>query len=206
MWLPLSEGIMNLRRSIAQSHLARNWETCPVYIHSDRELSGEELDAARRWHCSGANVMAPLGARMTLRRMMFPRDLTSGGVMPLRLWWQNIGTAPVYEEVRVRLLLKNGEEQFVVTVPGTMRPGLGDTTFNTTALLPKILCGTYKLWVGLETDKEKLPLAMAAPTEKGLYHIGEITLDEAERPYLKTMWVDQYADGYYPLEDPAQPE
>ena len=206
LWLPLSEGIMNLRRSIAQSHLARNWENDPVYIYSDRELSGEKLDAARRWHCSGANVMAPLGARMTLRRMMFPRDLATGGIMPLRMWWQNMGTAPVYEEVRVRLVLKNGEEQFVVTVPGTMRPGLGDTTFNTTALLPKILCGTYKLWVGLETDTEKLPLAMDAPVENGLYHVGEITLDDVLRPYLDTMWVDQYADGYYPLEDPAQPE
>lgn len=206
LWLPLSEGILNLRRNIAKSHLSRNWESFPVYIYSDGELSVQELDAGRRWHCSGANVMAPLGARMTLRRMMFPRDLTSGGIMPLRLWWQNIGTAPVYEEVRVRLVLKNGEEQFVVTVPGTMRPGLGDTTFNTTALLPKIPCGTYKLWVGLETDKEKLPLAMDAPTENGLYHVGEITLDDVPRPYLDTMWVDQYADGYYPLEDPAQPE
>lgn len=206
LWLPLSEGILNLRRSIAMDHLARNWESCPVYIYSEGELSAQELDAARRWHCSGANVMAPLGAQMTLRRMMFPRDLTSGGIMPLRLWWQNIGTAPVYEEVRVQLMLQNGKEQFAVTLPGTMQPGLGDTTFNETALLPQVNRGTYGLWVGLKTDSGFLPLAMDAPTEKGLYHIGEITLDEAERPYLKTMWEDQYADGYYPLEDPAQPE
>ena len=26
------------------------------------------------------------------------------------------------------------------------------------------------------------------------------------RPYLRTMWQAQYADGYYPLEDPAAPE
>lgn len=206
LWLPLSEGILPLRRSIAKSHFARNWEKSPVYIYSDGVLSAEELDAARRWHCSGANTMAPLGAQITLRRMMFPRDLSSGGVMPLRLWWQNIGTAPVYEAVRVRLVLQNEKEQFTVTVPGTMRPGLGDTTFNTTALLPQIPCGTYGLWVGLETDSSSLKLAVAAPTENGLYHIGEITLDDAPRPYLETMWEDQYADGYYPLEDPAQPE
>ena len=206
LWLPLSEGVLPLRRSIAKGHLARNWETCPVYLYAEGELSAEELDAARRWHCSGANVMAPLGAQMTLRRMMFPRDLSAGGVMPLRLWWQNIGTAPMYHEVRVRLVLQNEKEQFTVTVPGTMRPGLGDTTFNTTALLPQIPCGTYGLWVGLETDSSSLKLAVAAPTENGLYHIGEITLDDIPRPYLETMWEDQYADGYYPLEDPAQPE
>lgn len=206
LWLPLSEGILNLRRSIAKSHLARNWEKCPVYLYSEGELSAQELDAARRWHCSGANVMAPLGARMTLRRLMFPRDLTSGGVMPLRMWWQNIGTAPMYRDVRVRLMLRNGKEQVAVSVPGTMRPGLGDTTFNTTVRLPKAPCSTYDLWVGLETDRGMLPLAMDAPTENGIYHIGEITLDDVPRPYLSTMWEDQYADGYYPLEDPAQPE
>lgn len=206
LWLPLSEGILNLRRSVAKSHLARNWESCPVYLYSEGELSAEELDAARRWHCSGANIMAPLGAQMTLRRMMFPRDLTSGGIMPLRMWWQNIGTAPMYEAARVRLVLKNGEEQFAATVPGTMCPSLGDTTFNTTALLPQIPCGTYSLWVGLGTDRDFLPLAMDAPIKNGLYHIGEITLDDVPRPYLSTMWETQYADGYYPLEDPAQPE
>lgn len=206
LWLPLSKGILPLRRSIAKSYLARNWESCPVYIYSDGELSAEELDAARRWHCSGANVMAPLGAQMTLRRMMFPRDLTSGGIMPLRMWWQNIGTAPMYHEVRVRLILQNGKEWFPVTVTGMMQPGLGDTTFNTTALLPQISCGTYSLWVGLETDAGPLPLMMDAPMKSGLYHIGEITLDDVPRPYLGTMWKDQYADGYYPLEDPAQPE
>lgn len=206
LWLPLSEGILNLRRRIAMSHLARNWENYPVYIYSDKELSAQELEAGRRWRCSGANVMAPLGARMTLRRMMFPRDLTSGGIMPLGMWWQNVGTAPVYEEVRVQLVLQSEKERYAVTVPGTMRPGLGDTTFNTTALLPKIPSGTYKLWVGLETDRGFLPLAMDAPMNNGLYRIGEIALDDISRPYLDTMWEDQYADGYYPLEDPAQPE
>lgn len=206
LWLPLAEGILNLRRSIAKSYLSRNWESFPVYIYSDGDLSAQELDAGRRWHCSGANVRAPLGPHITLRRMMFPCDLTSGGIMPLRLWWQNIGTAPVYEEVRVRLVLQNEKEQYAVILPGTMKPGLGDTTFNETVLLPRVPCGTYSLWAGLETDKGNLPLAMDTPMENGLYRIGEITLDDVQRPYLETMWEDQYADGYYPLEDPAQPE
>lgn len=206
LWLPLSEGVLKLRRSIAKNHLARNWEKRPVYLYSEGELSEEELDAARRWHVSGANVMAPLGAQLTLRRMMFPRDLSSGGIMPLRLWWQNIGTAPVYAEARVRLVLQKGKEQYEAAVPGVMRPGLGDTTFNTTVLLPEISCGTYNLWVGLEADGGFLKLAMAAPMKNGLYHVGEITLDDVPRPYLSTMWETQYADGYYPLEDPAQPE
>lgn len=206
LWLPIAKGILPLRRAIGERNLQRIWRENPVYLWAGRSLSSEELDAARRWHSSGADCMAPLGAQMTLRRMMFPRDLTSGGIMPLRMWWQNIGTAPVYREVRVRLVLGNGKEQFAVSVPGMMQPGLGDTTFNTTALLPQVPCGTYSLWVGLETDKGNLPLAMYAPTENGLHNIGEITLDDVPRPYLSDMWETQYADGYYPLEDPAQPE
>ena len=205
LWLPIVRGILPLRRAIGEKKLQRVWRETPVYLWTGGPLASEELDAARRWHVSGANVPAPLGARMTLRRMMFPRDLTSGDIMPLRMWWQNIGTAPVYEDVRVRLVLRNGTEAFAVSVPGTMSPGLGDTTFNTTALLPQVPCGTYGLWVGLETDRGSLTLAMDAPAEDGLYHIGEITLDDVPRPYLRTMWEDQYADGYYPLEDPAQP-
>jgi two-component system KDP operon response regulator KdpE len=41
---------------------------------------------------------------------------------------------------------------------------------------------------------------------KKKFHIGELALDDVLRPYLSTMWEEQYADGYYPLEDPAQPE
>lgn len=206
LWLSVTKGILPLRRSIARTGLERTWRSRPVYLWAGRALTPEELEAACRWHCSGANIMAPLGPQMTLRRMMFPKELTSGGVMPLRMWWQNIGTAPVYHEVRVRLMLRNGEGRFNVSVPGEMRPGLGDTTLNTTALLPRVPCGTYNLWVGLEADGRYLPLAMDAPAENGMYQVGQITLDDTVRPYLHTMWETQYADGYYPLEDPAQPE
>ena len=47
---------------------------------------------------------------------------------------------------------------------------------------------------------------MEAQEDDGLYRVGDVTLDDASRPYLATMWEEQYADGYYPLEDPAQPE
>ena len=207
LWLELDRGILPLRRSIAQSNLARIWENYPVYIYAGRALTEEELGAARRWHSSGADSMAPLGAKMTLRRMMFPKGLTSGGVLPLRMWWQNVGTAPFYRDVQVRLELRAGLERFVVSIPEEMKcPGLGDTTFNTTARLPQISCGTYELWCGLGTNGKLHSLAMDAPSKDGMYKVGEVTLDDIPRPYLAAMWEEQYADGYYPLEDPAQPE
>lgn len=207
LWLPISRGVLELRRSIAQGNLERTWRTVPVYLYAGRALEAAEFDAACRWHSSGADRMAPLGPYMTLRRLMFPKDLTSGGAFPLRMWWQNLGTAPLYQSVNVRLQLRNGEDRHAVPVPGTMCPGLGDTTFNVTALLPQVGNGTYSLWIGLEGANGFLPLAVdAAEKDGGMVCIGELTLDDVCRPYLETMWETQYADGYYPLEDPAQPE
>ena len=206
LWLPLERGVLDLRRSIARSDLERTWRERPVYVYAGRELNDAELDAACRWHASGADGMTALGVRMTLRRVMFPRDLTSGGAMPLRFWWQNLGSAPMYRDACVRMELRNDAGAYPVSVPGTMRPGLGDTTLNAVAQLPKIPAGTYSLWVGLESGEKLLPLAVDAPEENGMVMIGEITTDDVPRPYLATMWERQYADGYYPLEDPAQPE
>lgn len=206
LWLDLRKGILPLRRSIARENLARNWERCPVYLFADRNLIGEELDAARRWHSSGANVPAPLGPRMTLRRMMFPRNLTAGGVMPLRMWWQNVGTAPLYRDVEFCLELRNDQGRFPITITETgFRPGIGDSTVNMTAVLPGVQ-GEFTLWCGLRENGSMLPLSMKAPEAGRMYEIGSVTLDDISRPYLATMWEEQYADGYYPLEDPAQPE
>ncbi len=207
LWLTMEKGILPLRRAIGEGNLARQWETCPVYLYTEKDLSPVELDAARRWHASGANVQSPLGARMTLRRMMFPKELTSGGRMPLRMWWQNLGTAPLYQETKVLLELRTGEARFQIPISQSMhRMKIGDTTLNVTAELPAVPCGGYELWCGLESGGKMLPLSMEVEAQDGMYKIGTLTLDNVLRPYLKTMWEEQYADGYYPLEDPAQPE
>lgn len=206
LWLPVPKGILPLRRGIARTGLERTWRSRPVYVWADRPLTPEELDAACRWHSSGADSKTALGVRMTLRRLMFPRDLTGGGPVPLRMWWQNLGTAPMYRGVRIRLELRDEAERYEIPVAGEMCPGLGDTTCNVTARLPEVPCGTYSLWIGLEGERGFLPLAMDAPSDGGMYRIGELSADDVDRPYLQTMWDEQYADGYYPLEDPAQPE
>ena len=207
LWLDLNEGILPLRRKIAENNLERVWRSRPVYVYAGRSISEEELDAARRWHASGTDTPAHIGAEMTLRRVMFPAELTAGGVMPLRVWWQNIGTAPLYCSAKVRFALGKGDERHTICVCGEMAAlTVGDSTFNTTAHLPKVPAGTYDLWAGLEADGKLMPLAIDAASENGMYKIGEVTLDNTARPYLETMWEEQYADGYYPLEDPAQPE
>lgn len=207
LWLPLCKGILNLRLAIAKAGLERGWEKRPVFVYAGRELCCKELEAATRWHASGADVPAPLGAVMTIRRVMFPRDLTSGGVMPLRLWWQNLGTSPLYREAKAIFALGEGDARYPIGIPEALgMPGTGDLTYNCNAQLPKLPSGTYTLWCGMEANGKLLPLSVEAPEKDGLYQIGEVTLDEEERPYLDRLWVDYYPDAYYPLEDPKEPK
>jgi len=207
LWLNLDRGILNLRRAIAESNLQKTWRDAPVYLYASADLTEEQLDAAVRWHASGVNVAAPVGPFMTLRRMMFPEGLTSGGLMPLRLWWQNIGTAPIYSAAEVKLELRREGACYGIPVPDVLnQPDLGDSTLNFTAQLPEVACGSYGLWCGLKVGRQFLPLAMEAAEDGGMYRVGDVTLDAESRPYLETMWEEQYADGYYPLEDPAQPD
>lgn len=207
LWLDLNRGILNLRRAIAEGNLQKIWREAPVYLYAGRDMTEEELDAAIRWHASGADQAVPVGPQMTLRRMMFPEGLTSGGPMPLRLWWQNIGTAPIYDTLEVKLELRSGDGSCSVVISDRLeRPGVGDSTLNFTAKLPTVACGKYGLWCGLKAGETFLPLAMEAEENAGMYCVGTIVLDDQSRPYLETMWEEQYADGYYPLEDPAQPE
>ena len=207
LWLNLNRGVLNLRRAIAEGNLQKTWRDMPVYLYASENLNEAQLDAAIRWHASGVNLAAPIGPFMTLRRVMFPEGLTSGGLLPLRLWWQNIGTAPIYKTVEVKLELRSEEACYAIPVPEALeRPDLGDSTLNLTAQLPKVACGSYGLWCGLKADQRFLPLAMEGTEDDGMYHVGDVTLDDESCPYLATMWEEQYADGYYPLEDPAQPD
>ena len=207
LWLDLNRGILNLRRAVAEGGHQKNWRAMPVYVYAGRSMTEEELDASVRWHSSGADHPAPIGPMMALRRMMFPEGLTTGGVMPLRLWWQNIGTAPIYENVQLQLELHSGDARYEIVAPGMLEhPGVGDSTMNLLAKLPEVPCGSYELWCGLKTGEKFLSLAIDAEQDDGMYRVGDVNLDEVSRPYLATMWEEQYADGYYPLEDPAQPE
>ena len=207
LWLDLNRGILNLRRAVAEGGHQKIWREMPVYVCAGRPMTEEELDASVRWHSSGADHPAPLGPLMTLRRMMFPQGLTTGGLMPLRLWWQNVGTAPIYHGISLTMELRRGEARYSIDTSGVVEhPGLGDSTMNLTAKLPEVSCGKYELWCGLKTGEKFLPLAMEAEENGGMYRVGDVTLDEVPRPYLAAMWEEQYADGYYPLEDPAQPE
>lgn len=206
LWLEPDWGILPLRLAIARNRLERRWRQHPVYARTASPLTEEVRQALARWHCTACNMPGPWGPQMALRRMMFPRDLTAGAEAPFRMWWQNLGTAPLYGPAKALLFLEKNGRLFPLTGNMPVECHLGDTTCNPLLTLPELPDGEYALLCALEFGGKRLPLSMKVPNRDGLYSIGAVHLDHIPRPYLRTMWQAQYADGYYPLEDPAAPE
>ena len=206
LFLDLSRGVLPLRLAVAKHHLEALWRRRPVCVYSGTPLDAEALEAVRRWHCSFCNVPAIVGAQLTLRRLMFPRDLTAGASAPFRMWWQNLGPAPLYAEAVPRLAVAYHGKPVFLTGECRMTVSMGDAVCNAVFTLPDLPDGEFPLLCALESNGQRQRLCMDVPGTDGLYAIGTVHLDHTSRPSLQTMWQEQYADGYYPLEDPAEPE
>ena len=73
------------------------------------------LDQALRWHASTINIKSTaippewkqqfvefqkrIGYRFALRRFEHPRQSQAGALLPVKMWWQNTGVAPIYRRV-----------------------------------------------------------------------------------------------------------
>lgn len=206
LFLDLSQGILPLRLAVARHHLEESWREIPVCVSAAEPLTSEVQEALTRWHCSFCSAPAIVGPRLTLRRLMFPRDLTANAPAPFRMWWQNLGPAPLYTPALPRLALEYQGRPVPLGGGEPMAVSLGDAVCNPMLTLPDLPDGEYPLLCALEVNGQKQRLCMDAARADGFYTVGTIHLDHTPRPYLQTMWLDQYADGYYPLEDPAAPE
>ena len=66
-----------------------------------------------------------------MRRVTYPKALSSGGALPLRLWLQNVGNTPVYTASQMQLRLKTPEGCLPILVRLAPRVWpVGDTVHN----------------------------------------------------------------------------
>lgn len=207
--LEADKGILSIRELLATQRLQRCWERMPVFLLTtySREPKEALSKAAAGWHALAADIPCVNAGHMTLRRLTYPAQLTSGGAMPLRFWWQVVGACPIYGQTSVRVLLRGdgGEAELPLQDTALLR-GIGDATHNEIVTLPSLPVGQYTLWCGVFGQAGKaLPLCVDAPQENGFYAIGEVSLDDTPRPELFAAWDDYYPEGYYPLEDPKLP-
>lgn len=163
---------------------------------------------AQQWHAAAVEgIDAPAGWRIALRRLTYPKALTSGGFAPMRFWWVNKGPSYCHEEVEVRLRLeRDGQHTPIALHDRTNCFHLADRAYNEIVRLPGVATGQYQLQFGLfAADGTALALANDGRTDDGYYPAGAMHIDDVPRPELETVWDGFYPDGYYPLEDPKEP-
>ena len=202
------ENPLDTCEAFAENGAQRLFEQVPVLV---RFTGPEKADGryALQWHAAAVEgVQVPAGPRIALRRLTYPKALTSGGFAPMRFWWTNRGPSPLYGRTGVRLRVVREGETFAEILPGDCPEiiPLGDRVFNQILRLPELPEGEYRLEFGLfREDGTPVPLANANPAGGGYYDGDVIRFDRVPRPEYETAWETYRPDGYYPLEDPKTP-
>lgn len=228
-FVPVTDGEQldyALKHGFARGLLARvgenPYDTCEAFAENGAQqlfkrmpvlVSFARADAelaryARQWHAAAVEgIDAVAGWRIALRRLTYPKALSSGGFAPMRFWWMNRGPSFCHEPVEVRLRLKkDGRTVPVALGDRTDRIPLADRVHNEIVRLPKVTPGQYNLQYGLFTrDGAPLTLAHDGGTPDGYYPADVMNIDDIPRPEYETIWDDFFPDGYYPLEDPQEP-
>ncbi len=204
----VGENPLDLCEAFAANDAQRLFERYPVLVRFTNPAQADGRYALQ-WHaCAVEGVRALAGPRIALRRLNYPRLLTSGGFAPLQFWWTNRGPSPLYGPAEVRLRLVRDGIPVATVLPGDRpeRIPLADRVFNRIIRLPLLPEGSYRLEYGLfAEDGAPVRLANTKPTGNGYYDGDAIHLDHLPRPELENIWQTYRPDGYYPLEDPKVP-
>lgn len=194
---------------MAEANAQQLYKRLPVYVSFDRK--DPALDQfAQQWHAAAVeNSTSVAGPRIALRRLNYPEVLSSGGFAPMQFWWTNRGPSFCYDKATLRLrLTKDGKTVSVFkTGDAPELIPLADRVYNRIIRLPEIPEGEYDVEFGMFTENGA-PLVMANrhAVSDGYWFAGRMKIDETPRPEYEHIWDGYAADGYYPLEDPAQPE
>lgn len=204
----IGNNALDTCEAFAQQNAQQLYKRFPVLVRRE----GEEKNAAgyaEQWHALAVENIpdARVGFRIALRRLTYPRELSSGGFAPMRFWWTNRGPSYCHGKTEVRLRLEKAGK--TLQIPLQDRPEhipLADRVHNEIVKLPQAAPGTYRLEYGLfdETGKA-LPLCNEGRTGDGYYPAGEMCLDDRQRPEYERLWESYSPDGYYPLFDPRVP-
>jgi hypothetical protein len=193
-------------QQVARAGIQEVWRRSPVsletcWVPGFWKDKGWDVDyilaQALRWHVSSVNVKSSpippewkekfdefqkqMGYRFVLRRLAYPRTVTSGQMMPVQMWWLNAGVTPVYREYTLALQFQSKDATEVVQLPVDVRKWLpGDAVFDGTVYAPRSLKpGSYHLRLALldpRSGKPAINLAITGRGPDGWYSMGEIAV------------------------------
>jgi len=183
----------------AWKHAPVVFETCGVYGRwyqkgFDVEYIHRE---ALRWHTSIVNAkssaipkelmpsvekfLKKIGYRLSLRKVAYPAKVRAGTLMPIQMWWVNVGVAPPYRRYQLALQLKKSTETGIIRINTNVTKWLpgDDIIIEDRVWVPDLEPGTYQLRVGLLdpfTGKPVIKLPIKCRNEDGWYVLGNIEL------------------------------
>ena len=103
--------ILDCRERFARQGLQHLWKTSPVILLAeDMASDGPIYEEARRWHAAFSNGNMDVGFNISLRKLAYLKEISSGGAFPLRFWFVNTGTAPCYLKLSLRLRLSRQDD------------------------------------------------------------------------------------------------
>lgn len=201
-----------VREFLARHQLQRAWEHSPVYASVQKNREEDQAESlCGEFHVTAAEGLVLQGPQLIPRRVTFPAAVSAGGALPVRLWWDNCGDSPLYGCYTTFFCLRGGAEAELALSDRRADWGLGDSTYHEILALPRLPSGSYGVYIRVEDQYGwEVPLSIHAAVlenERGRwYYLGHIAIDVQPRPEMYGAWDHYYPEGYYPLEDPAQPE
>ena len=193
--------------ALAHGNLQKVWERSPVsletcgtpgsWFNSKYDVD-YILDQGLRWHVSTVNIKSTaipeawkkrfedfqkkMGYRFTLRRFEYPQAVKAGRTMPVNMWWQNVGVAPVYFEYTLAIELRNAQGSSVMKVPVDVRKWLpGEAIYDGSLYVDdRLKPGVYRVRVGMldpNTDQPAIKFAIEGRQPDGWYDLGEVRVE-----------------------------
>ena len=142
-----------------------------VYKQAESEMSkyhwsfcgySYSRDVTDKWRSSGiyANLDRKMGYRYQLTTATIPSAVNPGGEARVVLKIKNAGYAPLYNERKVYIVLKNGNKSYSIPLqsdPRRWKPNGVVTTIDETLSIPaEIPAGTYQLYLHMPDAAESL--------------------------------------------------
>jgi hypothetical protein len=209
LYVPCNEdNWIDCCETFARYNLQNTWMKAPVLLHVTDEICGPNVyREALRWHSGYSNLSLELGYNIGIRRLTYPKQISSSGAMPLRIWFVNTGSAPCYRNVQIQIKLEQNNHTHLIPLKNSFKGLIGDITHNEIVQLPIMENGIYEVSMGIFfEDGSPLKLNIEGEANKGFYFMGKVEVDDTKKEHLYQIWEKFYPEGYYPLEDPQAPE
>lgn len=182
------------------------WEKSPVAFESywylaEWQRQGWDIDyiieQSLKWHVSSMNGKSStipfewkekveswikkMGYRFAIRGIEYPAVVKKGSGLPVELYVDNLGVAPIYNYVPVRFKLVNAEKEYVINTNIDIRKWMpADTIEKFDLSIPKdIEKSTYDIQVSIGgfDGYPLIYIATETVNENGWYYLGQVDVE-----------------------------